>query len=343
MRLTRLSNSLRKHFLAEDPVVSTGIVRRGMSSRNGTRDALQDLTRTLEALGNSTTETVEVSREALEELINSFSRLEESVSNQPSVPLWSSIELPKSADIAGVALHMESIIPPDAANQAFQLFEETFSRGRSSRFNWYSETGVSYGWNDVHLVAKAVPEEIMTIMNKVNQITGLTFNGCLVIRYLGVPGHPDGLGLHQDTEQMNVPGHPVLSVSVGAPRTLQFRRGNNWASELAGSVVMKSGDSLLFKPDQKGLFHGVVHAEGRRYVLSFRKVMVPPTSSTSSPDHTGRIERPPVTFRGTTTPIRFDGNLSPRSSLLRAPVVLDLKSQLYRKILNGKILTELLF
>eukprot|EP00116_Pleurobrachia_bachei_P009478 sb/3469740/ len=39
--------------------------------------------------------------------------------------------------------------------------------------------------------------------------------------------------------------------------------------------------------------------------------------STSS-DHTGRIERPPVTFRGTTNPIRFDGNLSPRSNLLRA-------------------------
>ena len=284
-----------------------------MTMRNGTRDAVLDLTRTLE-LSGSTTGTVEVSREALEELINSFSRHDVSVvSNHPPTPIQTPAELPKSSDIAGVALHMASIIAPDTAHQAFQLFERTFARGRSSRFNWYSETGVGYGWNDVNLVARSVPNEIMSIMNRVNQLTGLAFNGCLVIRYLGVSGYPDGLGLHQDTESMNVPGHPIVSVSVGAARTLQFRKGSNWSSELAGSVVMQSGDSLLFKPDQKGLFHGVVQAEGRRYVLSFRRVVVPSEGATRTPVTATR-----TTFQGTTTPIRFNGDISPRSSLLRA-------------------------
>lgn len=81
------------------------------------------------------------------------------------------------------------------------------------------------------------------------------FDVCIVNFYDEINGK---LGLHQDNSESIESiqsGYPIVSISIGA--TAQFLIGGNKRSDELNSILLLSGDSLVFGRSKRLAFHGV--------------------------------------------------------------------------------------
>ncbi|CAN0084930.1 unnamed protein product [Ectocarpus fasciculatus] len=64
------------------------------------------------------------------------------------------------------------------------------------------------------------------------------------------------LGWHQDLSSRRDPGLPVISFSLGQPATFQYRISWKKSAQVK-SVLLESGDALIFGGRSRGIIHGV--------------------------------------------------------------------------------------
>lgn len=133
---------------------------------------------------------------------------------------------------------------------------------------------------------------IVRLKDKINKQFNLTLDSCLVTRY---KSHSQGLSLHQDNEEILDKSHPIMVVSVGDTRELEFWDNK---SECNGKLVAKfsatEGSLVAMLPGcQELLWHKVPKGPNSqtppsrkgqiRYALSFRKLKANDTPATSQP------------------------------------------------------------
>jgi len=131
--------------------------------------------------------------------------------------------------------------------------------------------GVPYDYSGMTYPAAPMPDAIADIRDALAEILPLAPNNCLVNDY------EDGrstMGFHADSIRELVPGTGVAIVSLGATRTLSFRRIVEREIEVARPLA--GGSVMYMTPQVQGLWkHGIRREEGvgARISLTFRQIL----------------------------------------------------------------------
>jgi alkylated DNA repair dioxygenase AlkB len=154
---------------------------------------------------------------------------------------------------------------------------------------WISNTGLVYGWDEKSLEPHDLTNYpcVAATLKRINDEHGYNLNSCLVTYY---PGE-QGVGYHSDFELSLEDGAPIVVLSLGEPRKVDF----NWYSaDLRGtapfSIHPSEGSIYTMKGGcQEAFKHRVPNARGcsGRFALSFRRM-----NETTVPTHT-EVKTPP--------------------------------------------------
>ena len=121
------------------------------------------------------------------------------------------------------------------------LFGRTVNSPRLTA--WYGETGVTYAYSGLSLVAGGWLPALLGIRERVRKAAGTNFNSVLLNLYRN---EADSMGWHSDDEPSLGPNPVIGSVSFGATRTFQLqhkrRKTSRSVIELTdGSFLLMSG------------------------------------------------------------------------------------------------------
>lgn len=164
---------------------------------------------------------------------------------------------------------------PEAAT-LFEALEASIVWDTRLKVRKTASFGVPYNYSRLTYPETPLPEVLGPLLTKLAGTVGFMPNNCLVNYY------PDGrstMGFHRDDTTGLVPGTGVAIVSLGATRTLVFRRTD--ALEQTVGFALPSGALLYMPPTvqdtwQHGL-PGESEVLGGRMSLTFRYVSaVPP-------------------------------------------------------------------
>jgi len=151
---------------------------------------------------------------------------------------------------------------------------------------WFTSTGQSYVWETsagTPVVKDPKPIEeygaINNTLEKLNVKLNLDLNSCLVSYF------PDGrstLRLHNDNEDSMDSTQPIVVVTIGSSRTVDFLGAYQPSSTApALSITPETGSFYVMKPGCQEFFkHRVLankNTRGPRYSLSFRCMKVAPS------------------------------------------------------------------
>ena len=107
---------------------------------------------------------------------------------------------------------------------------------------WYADAGINYTYAGVKKSGLQWTEPLLKIKQKVEAITGSTYNACLLNLY---HEGEEGMGWHRDNEKEIVAESSIASVSLGAARKFAFKH----ATTNERVVIELENGSLL---DMKG-------------------------------------------------------------------------------------------
>ena len=214
-----------------------------------------------------------------------------------------------SADVRDYVTEPVTLFKADSVEHAalsveLDSLDVSKSKGAGCVTQWLTLTGQPYSWRTSE--GKPVVKnpysiedfpQIKETLDLVNAEFEADLNSCLV-SYL-----PDGrsnLRLHNDNEDSLDSSQPMVILTVGASRTVDFLGAYQRSTETpAGSVTPKSGEVYCMKPGCQQLFKHRIYTDksvrGARYSLSFRRLQVtqipPPapfsTNTLSSPSASG--------------------------------------------------------
>jgi alkylated DNA repair dioxygenase AlkB len=85
---------------------------------------------------------------------------------------------------------------------------------------WYADAGISYTYAGVKKSGLEWTKSLLEIKQKVESITGASYNACLLNLY---HEGEEGMGWHRDNEKEIVPESSIASVSLGAARKFAFK------------------------------------------------------------------------------------------------------------------------
>jgi alkylated DNA repair dioxygenase AlkB len=85
---------------------------------------------------------------------------------------------------------------------------------------WYADAGITYTYAGVKKSGLQWTEPLLEIKQKVESITGSSYNACLLNLY---HEGEEGMGWHRDNEKEIVPESSIASVSLGAARKFAFK------------------------------------------------------------------------------------------------------------------------
>ena len=85
---------------------------------------------------------------------------------------------------------------------------------------WYADAGITYTYAGVKKSGLQWTEPLLKIKQKVEAITGSTYNACLLNLY---HEGEEGMGWHRDNEKEIVTESSIASVSLGAARKFAFK------------------------------------------------------------------------------------------------------------------------
>jgi len=106
---------------------------------------------------------------------------------------------------------------------------------------WYGDTNFSYTYSKITKHANIWTDELLAIKNKVELLTGETFNSCLLNLY---HNGNEGMAWHSDGEKDLKKEGAIASVSFGAERKFMFKHK---VEKTTVSVLLESGSLLLMK------------------------------------------------------------------------------------------------
>jgi DNA oxidative demethylase len=130
----------------------------------------------------------------------------------------------------------------------------------AGRYGWFTDRR-GYRYLDRHpsgVPWPPIPETVLLVWRTL--VSGARMpDCCLVNRY----GPKARMGLHRDADEKDF-GWPVLSISLGDPAV--FRVGGRERSDPTTSVLLESGDVVVFGGDARLAYHGVdrIRAGGSR-------------------------------------------------------------------------------
>jgi alkylated DNA repair dioxygenase AlkB len=139
---------------------------------------------------------------------------------------------------------------------------------------WYADDGIRYSYSNNLLNTQPWLDLLREIKNDIQQTTGHEFNSVLVTYYRHGNDH---VSWHADDEVELGPEPVIASLSLGAPRSFQFRHKY---TDISGSRSLCTGDLLLMLPGfQRDWEHSIPREPAvsePRINLTFRKVRPPP-------------------------------------------------------------------
>jgi alkylated DNA repair dioxygenase AlkB len=111
------------------------------------------------------------------------------------------------------------------------------------RTGWYGDGRFVYRYSGVSKIALPWTPELLELKNLTEQITGETFNCCLLNLY---DDGTQAMGWHADDEPQIKTGAAIASWSFGAERKFSFRHRQ---TKETVSLVLENGSLLVMKGD----------------------------------------------------------------------------------------------
>ena len=136
---------------------------------------------------------------------------------------------------------------------------------------WYGDTGMSYSYSGIDLVPHLWNEGLIFIKDKIEELTGFTFNSVLINWYRD--GN-DYISWHTDAEK-ELGSNPVIgSANFGESRRFLLRRKDNHDEKI--EIELTNGSLLIMKGElQHHWQHSVpkqAKITGSRFNLTFRYI-----------------------------------------------------------------------
>jgi alkylated DNA repair dioxygenase AlkB len=106
---------------------------------------------------------------------------------------------------------------------------------------WYGDSSYSYTYSNTTKHALSWTEDLLTLKKRVEELTGTTFNSCLLNLY---HDGNEGMAWHSDDEKSLGKDTTIASLSFGAER--KFSLKHKIAKETV-SIVLENGSLLVMK------------------------------------------------------------------------------------------------
>ena len=134
---------------------------------------------------------------------------------------------------------------------------------------WYGEAGFQYTYSNTTKTALAWTQELRTLKDIVEEITGTTFNSCLLNLY---HNGDEGVSWHSDNEKSLGKNTVIASISLGAERKFSFRHKN---TKETITQVLEHGSLLVIAGETQQLWLHTIPKSKKittpRISLTFRK------------------------------------------------------------------------
>jgi alkylated DNA repair dioxygenase AlkB len=153
----------------------------------------------------------------------------------------------------GTAHYYGKILPYREANRYFDLLlqniqwknDEANILGKhiitKRKVAWYGNSDYSYAYSNTTKQALAWTRELSVLKRLIEEITGESFNSCLLNLY---HNGNEGLGWHSDDEKSIGKYTPIASLSFGAERKFSFKHKQ---TKQTVSLVLGHGSLLVMK------------------------------------------------------------------------------------------------
>lgn len=124
-------------------------------------------------------------------------------------------------------------------NDEVKVFGKTYITSRKTA--WYADDNLSYTYSGVKRAPLLWSPALLKIRDKIEQITGIRFNACLLNLY---HNGDEGMGWHSDDEPELGQMPEIVSVSFGADRRFDFKHKIT-AEKI--SVMLENGSVLWMR------------------------------------------------------------------------------------------------
>jgi alkylated DNA repair dioxygenase AlkB len=136
---------------------------------------------------------------------------------------------------------------------------------------WYGDEGYAYTYSNTTKQALPWTKELLQLKQKVEEVSGETFNSCLLNLY---HTGQEGMAYHSDDEKTLGKESAIASLSFGAERRFLFKHKQ---TKETTSVLLESGSLLLMKgATQTNWLHRLPPTKkvsGPRVNLTFRTII----------------------------------------------------------------------
>jgi alkylated DNA repair dioxygenase AlkB len=161
----------------------------------------------------------------------------------------------------GTVQYFGRIISPEEANKLCEnlfahiawkndeavIFGKHFITAR--KVAWYADGDYRYTYSNKTRQALAWTEELLRLKEKIEKISGETFNACLLNLY---HSGEEGMGWHSDDEKTLAKNSAIASLSLGAERKFAFRHKQ---TRQTLSLILENGSLLIMKGTTQTHWH----------------------------------------------------------------------------------------
>jgi alkylated DNA repair dioxygenase AlkB len=153
----------------------------------------------------------------------------------------------------GIAIYYGKVLKPGHARHYFDKLMHTIEWKQDEvvilgkriitkrEVAWYGDAGYSYTYSGTTREALTWTKELRELKKLAEDITGATFNSCLLNLY---HNGDEGMGWHSDDEKTLEKNSAIASLSLGAERKFYLKHKN---TKQALSVLLEDGSLLLMK------------------------------------------------------------------------------------------------
>lgn len=136
---------------------------------------------------------------------------------------------------------------------------------------FYGDKGISYRYSGKTKSAENWPDFLLEIKSTVEEISGNTFNACLLNLY---NNGSEAMSWHSDNEKEILENSAIASVSFGAERKFGFRN-NSTKEEI--SLILENGSLLIMKDEIQKYWKHKLYVNSKidspRVNLTFRTII----------------------------------------------------------------------
>ena len=182
----------------------------------------------------------------------------------------------------GVVFYFSSVFSKEEADNLLQELDNTINWQHDEiilfgkriiterKVAWYGENSLEYTYSKVTKTAIPWTKDLLYIKQKIENVTGETYNSCLLNRY---QNGNQGMSWHSDDEIMLKKNASIASVSFGVGRIFKFKHKN---LKKTLNLFLEHGSLLDMRENtQLNWLHALPKSkkvQGLRINLTFRKI-----------------------------------------------------------------------